>query len=119
VCVWDLYCAANGIDLYVEWAEAVQGVRTGNACSRRYSAGMIALRPDRDGVISGYEGMDEVNMRYAREIIDMHLPPFGTPTQPVESGFMANAWMRLRHPDYDELRAILNAVGETAQVRAS
>ncbi len=119
VCVWDLYCAANGIDLYVEWAEAVQGVRTGNACSRRYSAGMIALRPDRDGVISGYEGMDEVNMRYASEIIDMHLPPFGTPTQPVESGFMANAWMRLRHADYDELRAILNAVGETAQVRAS
>ena len=116
--VWDLYCAANGIDLYIEWAEAILGKRTGNTCSRRYAAGMIALRPDRDGVIAGYEGMDEVQLRYADQIIDMHLPALGTPTQPVEAGFMANAWMRLRHPDYDELRGILNAVGETARVRA-
>jgi hypothetical protein len=31
---------------------------------------------------------------------------------------MANAWIRMRHPDYDELRAMLNDVGETVQVRA-
>ena len=29
---------------------------------------------------------------------------------------MANAWMRLRHPDYDELRRIMNEVGETVRV---
>ena len=32
-------------------------------------------------------------------------PTPGTPTQPVAAGYMANAWMRVRHPDYDELRA--------------
>jgi hypothetical protein len=48
----------------------------------------------------------------------MHLPPAGTPTQPVEAGYMANAWMRFKHPDYDELRRILDAVGQTVKVRA-
>ena len=37
-------------------------------------------------------------------IIDAHFPPQGTPTQPVEAGYMANAWLRMKHPDYDELR---------------
>ena len=31
---------------------------------------------------------------------------------------MANAWMRLRHPDYDELRAMMNRIGEVVKVRA-
>ncbi len=47
-----------------------------------------------------------------------HLPDPGTPTQPVEAGYMANAWMRVRHPDYDELRHILNMIGETVRVHA-
>jgi len=51
-------------------------------------------------------------------IIDMHLPAPGTPTQPVEAGYMANAWARLRHPDFDTLRSILDDLGERIQVRA-
>ena len=82
------------------------------------AAGLIALRPDRDGVIAGYEGVDDVHRRFGDFIIDQHLPPPGTPTQPVEAGYMANAWMRLRHPDYDELRGMLDFVGRTAKVRA-
>ena len=45
-------------------------------------------------------------------------PPPGTLTQPIEAGYMANAWMRVRHPDYDELRHILNTIGQTIRVRA-
>ena len=37
---------------------------------------------------------------------------------PVESGYMANAWIRMRHPDYDELRGILRWVGENVRVHA-
>jgi hypothetical protein len=44
-------------------------------------------------------------------------PPPGTPTQPVEAGYMANAWMRMKHPDYDELRGMLDFVGQTVKVR--
>ena len=115
---WDLYCAANGIDLYVEWALAVCWGRTGRRPSREFAAGIINLRPDRDGTISHYEGLEEIQRRYGQWILDAHIQPEGTPTQGVEAGYMANAWIRMRHPDYDELRAMLNDVGETVQVRA-
>jgi hypothetical protein len=51
-------------------------------------------------------------------VVGHHFPAAGTPTLAVEAGFMANAWMRMRHPDYDELRRILDEVGATVQVRA-
>ena len=80
---------------------------------------MITLRPDRDGHISGYEGVETVQQRYGEWVLDAHLPPAGTPTQPVEAGYMANAWIRMRHPDYDTLRSMLDDVGETVRVRAA
>jgi formate-dependent phosphoribosylglycinamide formyltransferase (GAR transformylase) len=115
---WDVYCAANEIDLYVDWGRAIQGQPPANAPSRRFAAGHIALRPDRDGTISGYEGLDELHRRHGEWIFATHFPPEGSPTAPVEAGFKANAWVRLRHPDYDTLRSILDDVGRLVQVRA-
>ena len=115
---WDLYCAANEMDLYREWAMAICHGQVTARPSRNFSAGIIALRPDRDGTIAGYEGLDEVRRLYGDWFIDFHLPAAGTPTQPVEAGYMANAWIRLRHPDFDTLREMLNSVGEIVQVRA-
>jgi len=116
--VWDLYSAANDFDLYVEWAKAVVHGRTDSKPSRRYSAGMIALRPDKDGVIDRYEGAESLQKRFGAFVIDAFLPPAGTPTQGVEAGYMANAWVRMKHPNYDELRKMLTEVGETLKVRA-
>ena len=115
---WDVYCAANEFDLYREWAMAIVHGHTDKTPSRRYSCGMIALRPDRDGHISGYEGAEEIWRRYGDCIVASHFPNPGTPTQAVAAGYMANAWMRVRHPDYDQLKTILNTIGETIQVRA-
>ena len=115
---WDLYAAANDLDIYREWGLAVTQGRTSVRVSRAYSAGIIALRPDKDGVISGYEGLQSIERDFGEWIIDAHLPPEGTRTQPVEGGYMANAWIRMKHPDYDELRRMLDVVGETVQVRA-
>jgi formate-dependent phosphoribosylglycinamide formyltransferase (GAR transformylase) len=116
---WDLYAAANEIDIYREWAMAIAHGRTEARASRRYAAGIIALRPDRDGRIAWYEGMETIQNAYGPWILDAHLPPEGTPTQPVEAGYMANAWVRMRHPDYDELRAMLDSVGRTLKVHAA
>jgi len=116
---WDLYAAGNEIDIYREWAMAVVHGRPAQRLSRRFAAGLIALRPDRDGRISHYEGIKEIERRFGPWIIDAHLPPPGTPTQPVEAGYMANAWIRLKHPDYDELRRMLDLVGQTVKVRAT
>ncbi len=115
---WDVYNDANEFDLYREWAMAVTRGHAERAPSRRYAAGIIALRPDRDGRIAGYEGTDRVFERYRECIVASHFPDPGTPTQPVAAGYMANAWMRVRHPDYDELRRILGTIGETVRVRA-
>jgi len=92
---------------------------TGSAPSRRYASGMVALRPDRDGHISGHAGVEELQQQYGQWVIDAHLPPEGTATQPVEAGYMANAYVRMRHPDYDALRAMLDAVGRRLHVYAS
>ncbi len=116
--VWDLYCAANEIDLYAAWAHAIVHEQVPFQTSRKYSAGMVALRPDKDGVISHYDGVEPMQKRFGEWIIDSHLPPAGTATQGVEGGYMANAYVRMRHPDYDTLRSMLTAVGETVKVRA-
>ncbi|AKV04075.1 Carbamoylphosphate synthase large subunit protein [Labilithrix luteola] len=116
---WDLYAAGNEIDIYREWAMAVVHGRRSRAPSRRFAAGIIALRPECDGRITGYDGGDEVHRRFGEYILDSHLPPPGTPTQPVSAGYMANAWVRMVHPDYDTLRSMLDFVGQTLKVRSA
>jgi hypothetical protein len=116
--VWDIYGAANDLDLYVEWAKAIVHGRTESRPSRARAGGMIALRPECDGRITGYDGFDKVQHAFGKWILDYYLPPPGTPTQGVAGGYMANAWIRMQHPDYDELRRMMNAVGETVKVRA-
>lgn len=118
VCQWDVYCAANDFDLYEDWANAIVHGRTWMQPSRRYSAGMIALRPDKDGKIRGYKGVDEIQRRFGEWIVASRFPDPGTATQGVEAGYMANAWIRIRHPDYDHLRWMMNEIGRTIRVHA-
>lgn len=115
---WDLYAAGNEIDIYKEWAMAVVHGKPSQRLSRRYAAGLIALRPTADGRIKGYEGLEELHRRFGKWILDEHLPPVGHPTQPVEAGYMANAWLRMKHPDYDHLREMLSFAGRTVRVHA-
>ena len=116
---WDLYSAGNDMDLYRAWADAIVHGGIGAVPSRRYASGIVALRPSQDGVISGYSGVDELQQQYGEWVIDAHLPSPGTPTQGVAAGYMANAYVRMRHPDYDTLRGMLDAVGRTLHVYAS
>lgn len=115
---WDLYSVGNDMDVYRAWADAIVHGRIDARPSRSHAAGIIALRPDRDGHILGYSGLEDVENRYGRWVIDAHLPGAGTPTQPIEAGFMANAWIRMKHPDYDVLRTMLDDVGRTVRVHA-
>ncbi|MBK8977058.1 MAG: ATPase [Planctomycetes bacterium] len=116
--VWDLYCAANEVDVYAEWAKLVVHGGTDVRMSRRYSAGTIALRPECDGHIRGYRGLEDIQRRYGAWLLRAHLPAVGEPTQSVANGYHANAWLSFRHPDYDGLRELLDDVGRTVQVLA-
>jgi formate-dependent phosphoribosylglycinamide formyltransferase (GAR transformylase) len=116
---WDLYSAANDLDIYRQWADSIVHGQIWGTPSRQYSAGIVALRPEQDGTISGYSGVEEIQGRHGEWVLDAHLPPPGTPTQPVAAGYMANAYVRMRHPDFDVLRGMLDDVGRTVHVHAS
>ncbi len=118
VSVWDLYCYANDFDLYKEWARAITIGRTAEKTSRRFSAGMVTIRPDQDGRIVAYKGVETTLKEFGNWIIDYHFPPIGSKTQPIEAGYFANAWVRMRHPDYDILRKLLEEVGKRIKIYA-
>ncbi len=115
---WDLYSAANDLDIYRQWADSIVHGQVWGRPSRQYSAGIVALRPSQDGTIKGYSGIEEIQARHGQWVIDAHFPSDGTPTQPVAAGYMANAYVRMKHPDYDTLRGMLDDVGRTIQVYA-
>ena len=79
---------------------------------------MVALRPDRDGRIAGYSGVDALQKRFGKHILAAHLPPAGTPTQPVEAGYKANAWVTVVHDDYDVCKGILDEISRSLKVHA-
>jgi carbamoylphosphate synthase large subunit len=115
--VWDLYGAGNDLDLYSEWAKLIVHGATDAKASRRLATGMIALRPEGDGSIDRYEGFQSFQQKYAAAIFDQYLPAPGTGTQPVEAGYMANAWLQLMHPDFDGLREIMDEAGSSIKCR--
>jgi carbamoylphosphate synthase large subunit len=116
--VWDLYCEANEFDLYRAWADAIVYGEAHPRPTRRFAAGMVALRPNRDGRIVGYSGVETIKQRYGDFLIRMHLPPVGSRTQPVDTGYMGNAWVWGKHPDYDLCKQMLEDVGRTIKVWA-
>lgn len=115
---WDLYSAANDVDVYREWAHTIVHGHPDRPLSRQWSAGIVALRPDADGSVRGYSGIDDLWSRSGEWVIDTCFPDPGTATQAVEAGYMANAWVRMRHPDYDTLRDLLDDVVRTVHVHA-
>jgi formate-dependent phosphoribosylglycinamide formyltransferase (GAR transformylase) len=117
--IWDLYCVGNDLDLWREWAMAIVHGRPGGRPSRRLATGSVQVRPDRDGKIARYEGLHEVLQAIKPYVFQHHLPKPGTPTDPVYKGYLNNIWFRLRHPDYDALRGLMDLIGERLKVRAA
>jgi carbamoylphosphate synthase large subunit len=117
--MWDVYCWANDFDLYLEWAKAIVYGQCDPNPSRRYSAGLVSLRPSQDGRVTAITGIDAVQQRCGGWIGKVHLTQPGSPTAPVEAGYIGSSYMHIRHPDYDECRNMLNFVGENLKVWAS
>ena len=113
---WDLYSASNDVDVYREWAHIITHGMPEQRMRRPYSAGIVALRPDHDGQIRATAVSTRSRATTASG------SSTGTSrrhhTQPVEAGYMANAYVRMRHPDYDTLRGMLDDVGRTIHVYA-
>ena len=100
------------------WANTITTGRIKQRVSRRFAGGMISLRPNKDGKISGYTGVEEMNRKYGDLILKAYLPPVGKQTQPIEAGYRANAWLFVRHPDYDQLRHMMDDIGKNLRMWA-
>lgn len=118
VSMWDAYCQALGFDLYTEWARAVVWGDVHGIVEKRRAAGLVAVRPDRDGTVVGVTGADALQARHGEHIFNAHIPQPGSRTQPIEAGYMANAWAFAVHDDYDACCAILDDIGQTLRVYA-
>lgn len=116
--VWDLYCEVLGRDLYTEWARALCWGDVHDLEVPRMAGGVVAIRPDRDGTVHGYSGLDEAQRRHGPHIWRANLPQPGQQTQPVGAGYLANAAVWVRHPDYDTAREILADIGRTVRLHA-
>ena len=116
--IWDMYRVANDFDVYREWAEAVVHGRTTASPSRRHAAGSVQIRPDRDGRYVGHQGLEVALREVGAYVYESEVPPPGTPTQSLEKGWLVNTWFRLRHPDYDQLRAMMTTLGRTVKAVA-
>jgi hypothetical protein len=117
--LWELYSEASDYDLHTAWANAVCfGSAPVRPPGPRWAAGLVSLRPTEDGVVVGYEGVETMQRRYGEWIFRLHLPPPGTRTQPIDQGYLANAYVFVKHPDYDVLRSILHDIGSTVRLIA-
>ena len=100
------------------WSNVICHGKAFQRPSRKYAGGMISIRPNQDGVVAGYTGLKEIERKYNDNIVTCYLPPKGKRTQPIEAGYKANAWLFLKHPDYDVLRKIMDDVGRTLKMWA-
>ncbi|MEZ5963253.1 MAG: ATPase [Planctomycetota bacterium] len=116
--IWDMYRVANEFDVFREWALALVDRPTERAPSRRFAAGSVQVRPSRDGKIAAHRGLDAVMPRIRPYLYEYEVPAPGTPTKGLDKGWLVNTWFRLRHPDYDELRALMTFIGQTVQTSA-
>lgn len=116
--IWDMHVAGNELDLYGAWARAVMHGESFGTPTRKYAVGSVQIRPDRDGTYVGHDGVDEAKRMLGSALVECEIPPPGTPTQPMDRGWHVNTWFRVRHEDYDEMRAMLDHLGRTVKARA-
>jgi len=116
--LWDLYCVGNELDLYREWGRAIAFGRAEGRPTRRYATGSVQVRPDRDGRVAGYRGLARVRQIAGPHLFASSVPRPGSWTVPIEKGYLANAWFRVRHSDYDRLLDLMTEIGRTLEVRA-
>ena len=114
--VFDLHGQASRFDIYRAWAEAVCHGTVHTLPTQRGCGGLVALRPDRDGVVVAVHGAGEVQRKYGPYITSARLPQPGETTQPVEAGYRANGYVYAVHDDYDACKAMMADISRSVRI---
>jgi hypothetical protein len=115
--IWDMHAAGNEFDIYLSWAEAVLRSRAAGTPTRRFATGSVQIRPERDGIYAGHTGLVDVAHLFGDSIIEHEAPRPGSPTAPLDRGWHAGTWFRLRDPNYAHLMEWLSFIGERVKIR--
>ena len=89
------------------------GARQRRSAAFRHNLGEFAI-----GENCGYRGLARVHVIAGSHLFASAEPLPGSRTVPIEKGYLANAWFRLRHPDYARLLALMEEIGRTLRVYA-
>jgi hypothetical protein len=115
----DLMNFASDIDLFTGWAEAELYGRFSLEVERKYNCACITKRAEGQGRITHVEGMDRVRERLGPSLCAVDLVPVGQPRRNWKSTLLSDGYVTLRHPDWEETKAMADFVGTDLRIYAS
>ncbi len=107
----DLMNFVSDIDLFRGYAEAeVKGTFSQNA-PRKYNTVNIFKRAIGTGRIREIHGLDALKQRFGKHIVHIDLLPIGAPRRNWVQTLVSDGYVCVRHPDFEAVKDIADAVG--------
>jgi biotin carboxylase len=104
----DMMNWANDIDAYREWARAVCWHRFEAAPQRRYFVAMVFKRAQGEGIVRRIAGLERVRAACRGAWVGDTLPAIGSPKKNWKQSVTGDGGVAIRHPDYDDCRALMD-----------
>lgn len=104
---------AHGFDPYRAWARAVVDDAFDGPYTRDYAVGCAYLRGMGSGRVVRVDGVDAVNKKIGKYVVEAKLPTVGAPKSDSYEG---DGFAILKHPKTDSVRELLKLVIENVRV---
>jgi len=104
---------AHGFDPYRAWARAVVDDAFDGPYTRDYAVGCAYLRGMGSGRVVRVDGIDAVNEKIGKYVVEAKLPTVGAPKSDSYEG---DGFAILKHPNTDSVRELLKLVIENVRV---
>jgi hypothetical protein len=106
-------------DLFVEWARAVCWHESQADTSRYFNVAIVFKRAEGEGIIRAIHGMDALRRKYGRFIVEENLLPVGAHRRNWKQTLVSDGFVMLRHPDWDQAKAMAMAAAVDVKMYAS
>ena len=107
-------------DLFAGTAEAICHGRISQDLTKRYNCAVVFKRAVGTGrVVTRYEGLEGLLMRYGEHIPVVDLTPIGQPKRDPRQVVVGDGWIVARHPDRRTTTEIADRVGTDLRVVAA
>jgi hypothetical protein len=107
----DLMNYASDIDLFLGWAEAELHGTFSPVVERKYNTACITKRARGQGCITRIEGLEKIRRNCGPWLCTIDLLPIGSPRRDWKSTLLSDGYVTIRHPDWEETKAMADFVG--------